>query len=509
MSQFIASGARVVAIEDFQRNAARAASGFATLGVGVGDAVAIVMRNDIPALEAMAAIGLLGAYSVPVNWHSTGEEAGYVIADSGAKVVLAHADLVPSLTGAIDPAVSVIAVETPAEVRAAYGIPDSAVGVPEGLVAWSRWLEGFEPWTAEAADSPGSMIYTSGTTGRPKGVRRAPASAADMEAMMRRAGQGFGLRPGMSAALTGPLYHSAPNAYARLTLMAGGSLILMPRFDTVELLRLVAEHRLSHLHMVPTMFIRLLRLPQEVRERHDLSSLEYVIHGAAPCPPEIKRQMIDWWGPVIHEYYGSTEAGLISIADSAESIARPGTVGRPMAEIEVRILDDDGRPLGAGETGDIYVSLGSLTDFTYHNNDTKRREIERDGLITNGDIGYLDDDGYLFLCDRKIDMVISGGVNIYPAEIEAVLIRMAGVHDCAVFGIPDPEFGEALAAAIEPMPGSGLSEAAVQAHMAEHLSRYKLPKLVTFHDAIPREDSGKVFKRKLREPYWKDAGRRI
>ena len=201
--------------------------------------------------------------------------------------------------------------------------------------------------------------------------------------------------------------------------------------------------------------------------------------------------------------------GLITAASSGDALAHPGTVGRTLDGVTVRVYGDDGRPVPAGEAGEIYVSLENQNDFTYHNDDAKRRSIERDGMVTNGDIGYFDADGYLYLRDRKNDMVISGGVNIYPAEIEAVLIQLDGVRDCAVFGIPDSEYGEALAAAIEPDPGARLDDNAVRSYLSEHLAKYKVPKVVTFHDAMPREDSGKIFKRRLREPYWRDTGRQI
>jgi long-chain acyl-CoA synthetase len=298
-------------------------------------------------------------------------------------------------------------------------------------------------------------------------------------------------------------------AYTLSTVQVGGTVVFQPRFDAEELLALIERHRITHMHIVPTMFVRLLKLPGAVRRLYDVSSLEWVIHGAAPCPPEVKRAMIAWWGPVIHEYYGSTEAGLVTGSTSAEWLARPGTVGRPTRLAAVKVLDDGGGELPPLAIGTVYMRQGALTDFTYHKADLKRREMERDGFITCGDMGYLDGDGYLFLCDRKIDMVISGGVNIYPAEIEAVLVNLPGVQDCAVFGIPDPEFGEALAAFVQPQPGAQLTANLVREHLGKHLADYKVPRLVEFHGDLPREDSGKIFKRRLREPFWKDAGRQI
>ena len=509
MDYRITSGDRLLNLEDYQRLGAQAATGFADLGLEDGDSVALLMRNDIPMLVAMQGAMLLGCYCVPVNWHYTAEEADYIIRDADAKVLIAHSDLLPRVAGRLPEDMTIIVAETPPEIGGAYGVAPESSQVQAGMTDWEPWLALWPAWDKPPALERGSMIYTSGTTGQPKGVRREPATPEQRETTLLRAVEGFGLRPGANVLMNGPMYHSAPAAYARTALHIECNLHLMPRFDAEELLRLIDRHGITHMHMVPTMFVRLLALPNEVKAKYDLSTLESVIHGAAPCPPEVKRKMIEWWGPVIKEYYGSTEAGLVTLASSEDWLARPGTVGRPAPETEVRIYDGESNLLPANTEGDIYMSIQNLTDFTYHKRDEDRVEIERDGFVTNGDVGYLDDEGYLFLCDRKRDMVISGGVNIYPAEIEAVLIDAPGVADCAVFGIPDDQFGEAVAAAVTLTPGSKPSEAEIQDHLRQHLAGYKLPRLIAFHDSLPREDSGKIFKRKLREPYWRDAGRRI
>jgi long-chain acyl-CoA synthetase len=285
--------------------------------------------------------------------------------------------------------------------------------------------------------------------------------------------------------------------------------ILMPRFDPEEFLALVDRQRIDTLFMVPTMFVRLLKLPAEVRARYDLSSLKFVMHAAAPCPPDVKAAMIAWWGPVIHEFYGSTESGAVTVVGSREWLAKPGTVGRAIEGGEIRILAEDGSLLGPGRVGDVYTRLSFYPDFTYHGLPDKRSEIERDGFITSGDIGYLDDDGFLFLCDRRRDMVISGGVNIYPAEIESVLVTCPGVRDCAVFGIPHDEYGEQLMAVVEMEPGMALDVADIVAFLSQRLAGYKVPRLIEARTDLPREDSGKIFKRRLRAPYWQAAGRAI
>jgi long-chain acyl-CoA synthetase len=261
--------------------------------------------------------------------------------------------------------------------------------------------------------------------------------------------------------------------------------------------------------MVPTMFIRLMKLPEAERRKYDISSLRHVIHAAAPCPADIKRAMIQWWGPVIYEFYGSTESGAVTFANSEDALKKPGTVGKIAPGAELRFVGEDGSVLPQGEIGEIYSRIADAPDFTYHNKPEKRAEIERDGFITSGDVGYIDEDGYVFICDRKRDMVISGGVNIYPAEIEAALHAVPGVHDCAVFGIPDDEFGEALMAVVEPQSGVTLDIPGIRAHLKTSLADYKVPKHVEITKNLPREDSGKIFKRLLRDPYWQRAGRRI
>jgi long-chain acyl-CoA synthetase len=319
----------------------------------------------------------------------------------------------------------------------------------------------------------------------------------------------YGLKPGARALLPGPLYHSAPNAFALRAGRLGGALVLMPRFDPEEFLRVVQDEKIDTIFMVPTMFIRLMKLPDHIRKKYDTSSLRHIIHAAAPCPADVKTAMIDWWGPVIYEFYGSTESGAVTFASSEDALKKPGTVGKIAPGAELRFIGDDGQILPQGEIGEIYSRIAGNPDFTYHNKPEKRAEIDRDGFITSGDVGYLDADGYVFICDRKRDMVISGGVNIYPAEIESALHALPGIHDCAVFGIPDEEFGEALMAVIEPQPGVVLDLAKVRTDLKKALADYKVPKQMEIQSNLPREDSGKIFKRRLRDPYWAKAGRTI
>lgn len=500
----IVSGARRVTRAAMLGRVRRAASGLAALGVGPGACVALLLRNDIAFLEASLATQLLGGYAVPVNWHWKPEEVAYLIQDCAPRAVVAHADLL-GLLSEVPAGLPVLAVQTPPEVATAYGI--AAAAPPEGVEDWDEWVGRQPPWEGPPQPPRESMIYTSGTTGRPKGVRRQPATPAQVEATAANRAEIYGLRPGIRALLPGPLYHSAPNGFGLRAAQCADLLVLMPRFDPEEFLALVEAHRIDTTFIVPTMMVRLLRLPETVRRRYDLSSLRHATHAAAPCPPEVKRALIDWWGPVLHEFYGATDLGAPVACDSTEWLRKPGTVGRLIGGAVVRIIGEDGRECPPGVPGEIYASVPYTPDFTYHNREAERAGIERDGLLSVGDVGFLDEDGWLFLCDRKRDMVISGGVNIYPAEIEAVLIGLPGVLDCAVFGIPDPEYGEALCAAVRTEPG--VSEDGLRASLRERLANYKVPRVITFHESLPRDDSGKILKRELRAPYWRETGRAI
>ena len=478
-----------------------------------GDTVALYLRNDLPFFEASYAAGLIGAYPTPVNWHYTPDEAAYLFENSGARAIVIHADLIAPIRAALPDGVPVLVVPTPPEVGDAYAVPPGERGVPAGMPDWTRWLEGFEPYVGDAARAPGTIIYTSGTTGRPKGVRRSPPTpeqaASSLATIVKVMGFDLGDPRPIVTVVTGPMYHSAPNAYGLAAGRLGATVILQARFDPEALLRLIETHRVTHLHMVPIMFHRLLKLPAEVRAKYDLSSLRFVVHAAAPCPAPVKRAMIEWWGPVIYEYYGATETGPVVFCTSEEWLAHPGTVGKSLPEADVKVIDAEGRSLPAREIGEIVGRLRGGADFTYHGDDAKRRAAEKAGLIAPGDIGYFDEDGFLYLCDRAKDMIISGGVNIYPAEIEAELMKMPGVADCAVFGIPDEEYGEAVCAAVQPVADASLSEADVRAYLRGCVAGYKVPRRVEFHAGLPREDSGKIFKRKLREPHWQGLERRI
>jgi long-chain acyl-CoA synthetase len=488
---------------------ARFAGGLQRLGVKQGDSVCILMRNDIAFIEAAYAAMRLGAYAVPVNWHFKPEEINYVLKDSGTSVLIGHADMLHPLRDAIPPGVTVLSVPTPPEILSHYKTDPDHLATPDFAIDLESWLGQQRAYDGPVLPQPANMIYTSGTTGHPKGVRRHAPTPEQSAAAERMRSMIYGLQPGARALLPGPLYHSAPNSFGLRAGRLGGALVLMPRFDPEEFLKLVAAEKIDTIFMVPTMFIRLMKLPEQLRRKYDMSSLRHIIHAAAPCPADVKRAMIEWWGPVIYEFYGSTESGAVTFANSEDALKKPGTVGKISPGAELRFIGDDGKSLPQGEIGEIYSRISDNPDFTYHNKPEKRAEIELDGFITSGDVGYIDADGYVFICDRKRDMVISGGVNIYPAEIEAALHAVHGVHDCAVFGIPDDEFGEALMAVVEAQPGVTLDIAEIRAQLKTSLADYKVPKHVEIQANLPREDSGKIFKRRLRDPFWERAGRRI
>lgn len=487
----------------------RGASALAGCGVQAGDVVALMLRNEPVMLELMLATRWLGGRWCPVNWHFKAAELRHILVDSGARLLVIHADLLAALEDAIPPGVRVFVVAPHAHTRQAYALADGDCEVPPGREAWAtaRVATGATPPPAQA---PGSaMVYTSGTTGLPKGIRREVATPAQLQALSEATAIVLGMQAGMRVLISAPIYHSAPSTYVLQSALRNAHIVIEPRFDAAHTLALIESERISHLYLVPTMYVRLLGLDEATRRRHDLSSVRFVASTGSPCPPEIKRRMIDWWGPVIHEGYAASELGWVTHIDSHEALRKPGAAGRALPGVRLAVLAEDGRPLPPGEVGLVHARSEAMADFTYAHDDGARRRLETDGLWTLGDLGFVDDDGCLTLVDRRSDMVISGGVNIYPAEIEAVLLTMPGVADAAVFGIPDDEYGEALAAAVQLRDGVPIDADAVREFLRPLLAGYKLPRRIDFHAALPREDSGKIFKRRLREPFWAGRARRV
>ena len=479
---------------------------------------AVLMENRAEVVEIVLGAMLAGVWLTPVNHHLTAEEVAYVVADSGARVLLtdaAHESVARAAASGLSspPVVLVAGDDLESAIRRTSRDPLPADGVPGA-----------------------TMIYTSGTTGRPKGVKRArAATVAEAFAGAKSAGTMLGLDGAGPHLITGPLYHAAPLLFAIYDLIAGAPMIVMPHWDARRVLDLIADRRVRHTHLVPTMFVRLLRLPENVRNAFDPTSLRVVLHGAAPIARHVKHAMIAWWGEVLVEYWGATESGVCTLVGSREWLEHPGTVGRPTASFEVFTADDHGQRLSPGELGTLCIRHKRLArPFEYHRAADKTAEAYLDvrpsepadasscadddaaasgrGAFTIGDIGYVDAEGYVHLSDRKSHTIISGGVNIFPAEIEEVLHRHPAVADVAVFGIPDHEWGESVKAAVELVEGREPSQALEKELLAfarEHLAAYKTPRSIDFEARLPRHPTGKLYVRLLRDRYWKDAGRSI
>ena len=484
----------------------RLISGLRGLGLADGDALAVMSGNRRELFEVTGAYGHGSWIGVPVNWHWSAEELAYVVNDAGARALIVEDQF-------LDVAVAAAPSFDDCPIRIVIG--DEA---PDGFITYASVLAAGSPDEPEQQAMGGPMFYTSGTTGFPKGVRSSLTTVGVDVAVLELIAASFSgtlqAPPDGVTLLEGPAYHSAQWVFSVFPLLGVASTIVMRhRFDPAETLELIDRHEVTNVHLVPTQFIRMLKLPDDVRDAFDGSSLQTVMHGAAPCSPEVKRQMLEWWGPVVTEYYGGTEGGFLSMISGAEWLEKTGSLGRPLDTVDLRILDEEGNECPPGTSGQIWFKSKLGTDFEYHNAPDKTAAAHTaDGFGTLGDIGYLDEDGYLFMSDRKIDMIISGGVNIYPAEIEGVLVTHPLVADAAVFGIPDDEMGEQVKAAVELVEGAEAGDDladGIRQHVREHLAGYKVPRTVDVVDALPRTPTGKLLKRQLRDPYWEGTGRSI
>jgi long-chain acyl-CoA synthetase len=478
----------------------RLAGGLYRLGIREGDTVALLMRNAPEYLDVMHACRIAGCMYCPINWHFMPAEIEYLLKDSGAKAIISDIDLLSACMHIVPAGVTVLTVNASGAAASA-----SASALP-GSLDYAQWLAGQTPYDGPVVSPRAHIAYTSGTTGRPKGVIREPVPLADLAArekqMQEVVARTFGIVPGCRALLPAPLYHSAPTLFARSALQTADLLVLTQRFDALRVLSLVERYRIDTLYLVPIMYVRLLKLSDEERARYDLSSLRFIASTGAPCSPDVKRAMIEWLGPIIYETYASSEVGMVTVIDSHDALARPGSAGRPVVDARVKIYRESGEPCGVGEVGLIYARQPAYPDFTYRNNEAARERIERDGLVTLGDMGYLDAHGYLYVCDRASDMVISGGVNIYPAEIENVLARHPAISDSAVFGVPDHEYGERLVAVVEcDKEAAALSAAELIDWLRPAIAGYKIPREIDFVERLPRDDNGKIAKRRLRDAY--------
>ncbi|GAA0336936.1 acyl-CoA synthetase [Actinoallomurus spadix] len=483
----------------------RVVHGLRDLGLEPGDGICGLVPNGVDGLVLYLAALQAGWYYTPINWHLTGPEIGYIVADSEAKAFFVHERY--AAEGARG------AEEAGLDPRRRFSL------VPETRNGRRGEVPGFRDFGELVAGRPdtlppdrtngATMHYTSGTTGRPKGVRRplAGIDPDDSAELMTFLLTFFGFTPGPPNAhlVTSPNYHTAVTQFGGSALHMGHTLVYMDKWDAEEALRLIERYRITNTHMVPTHFKRLLSLPEEVRKRYDVSSMRWAIHAAAPCPVPLKRAMLDWWGDCVWEYYAATEGGG-TIASPQEWREHPGTVGRAWPISELLIVDDDGNEVPPGTPGTIYMKMAS-TSFEYKGDPAKTRANRLDDYFTVGDVGHLTEDGFLFLSDRKADLIISGGANIYPAEIENEIIVHPKVADVAVFGVPDDEWGEQIKAVVEPAegvpPGPELAEE-ILASLDGRLARMKWPRSFDFIERMPREPNGKLLKRKLRDPYWKD-----
>jgi long-chain acyl-CoA synthetase len=472
------------------------------LAVPARGSIATLLPNVPEFVWTYRGAGWSGRRLTPMSWRWTADDARYVVHNCEAEVLVAHARFadVAQIAGA----------HLPRDRRIAVGGP-----IP-GFVPYDAIVGGESdaPLTAPLAGD--TMLYTSGTTGRPKGVLRGAPQDVDPPTRVGRAGIGM-IRQFLPEGedrvhlVASPLYHAGPVSYCEGASLLGADVVLVDGWDAEELLALIERYRVTSTFLVPIHFVRLLRLPPAVRARYDLSSLRLVIHGSAPVAPVVKRAMIDWFGPVLYEFYGGTEGGGCSIS-STDWLRKPGSVGRPFAHLELHVLDDDGQPCAPGESGTVWFRQPEA--FTYKDEPEQTAAVQRSGLMTLGDIGHVDGDGYLFLDDRRADVIVSGGVNLYPAQIEAALLAHPAVADCCVVGVPDDEWGEAVHAVIQVVPGMAAGDAAelvatLGAWCRDRLGGHQVPRSFEPRAVLPRTETGKLARRAIRDPYWEGRSRRI
>ena len=500
----MASTGETVSYREFEERANRLAHLLRGEGLRRLDHYSIYMENNDRYLETCAAGERAGLYYTCVNSYLTADELAYIVQNSESKVLITSRSRVAVATDALAqcPDVSVmLVVDDPG------GHDDDRVRDYDAAVA-------AQPTDPIGDESLGAaMLYSSGTTGRPKGIIRplaevSPSFTAPLFAFLSNLWQ---YRDDMIYLSPAPLYHSAPQAAVNLTIRKGGTVVVMEQFDPHEYLQLIERYSATHTQLVPTMFSRMLKLPDEQRKSADLSSLEFAVHAAAPCPVQVKEQMIEWWGPIIHEYYGATEGLGFTACNSEEWLAHKGSVGKVMLG-DLHILGDDMQPSPQGVPGTIWFK--TATEFEYHNDVEKTAEsTSPDGSMTTvGDVGYVDDDNFLYLTDRKTFMIISGGVNIYPQETENLLITHPKLMDAAVIGVPNEDLGEEVKAVVQVMPGVEPSDELAEELLAfcrANLSRQKVPRTVDFVDELPRLPTGKLYKRQLRDRYWGEGQNKI
>ena len=474
-----------------QRN--RLANALRGLGLTKGEHAIVYVQNSLEAVLVPSAARSAGAIPVPMNHRLVADEVAYILDHSDARAVFVS----DAFLGTVE------------RVRPGAGKVRSWILVGSERRPWAEHVDDLLK-TGDPAPLPadptqglgGSMIYTGGTTGRPKGALR----AATDPTVTRRYMELFGLAEPHVHLVAGPLYHSAPGSFAQFTHAFGGTVVVMRKFDPEDALRTIERHRCTSTFMAPTLVKRIVDLPERVRARYDVASMRVLVIAAAPCPTRVKEQAVAVFGPALWEFYGSTELGINTILPPADVLRKPGSCGRAAPGIELVLLDDAGRPVPTGTAGELYVRRFPGMFDGYYKDSAATREAQRGEWASVGDVAWMDDEGFVYICDRKRDMVISGGVNIYPAEIEDVLHRHPAIDDVAVFGVPDDDWGERVHAAVQPRPGQALAADEVVAFARLHMADYKVPREVSLHAELPRDPAGKLLKRVLRDPYW--AGRR-
>ena len=475
---------------ELNANANRLVRLLADYGIGPGDSIAVVSKNRPEFIEALVAATRSGIRFTPINFHLKGEEIGYIVDNCEAKAFIADASLGPP------------AAEAPQHA------PNATLKLAVGgeIAGFEDYAESLTPFSGDDIEEPvlgARMLYTSGTTGRPKGVfrkeRTPDAPIWDDTPAAYQPGRDRDL-------VTGPAYHAAPLLIDIIQpLSSGVGIVMMDKWDAEETLRLIQEHSITHTHMVATMFHRLLNLPEEVRNSYDISSLKFLVHGAAPCPVHVKQAMIEWFGPVIWEYYAATEGGGGFLVGSEEWLTKPGTVGKPGPEFDNKILDDDGNEVAPGEVGTIYMRAPDTGRFEYFKDADKTSGSYRGDYFTLGDMGYFDADGYLFLTGRTAELIISGGVNIYPQEVDSELLKHDAVLDVCTIGVPNDEWGEEVKSVVQLQHGISPSDALTDDLIGwarDRLANFKCPRTIDYVEELPRSAAGKIQRKVVRQPYW-------
>ena len=487
-------GERVFTWRQFFHTRNRLAHSLASLGIGAGQHAVIYAHNAAENILASQALRALGAVAVPMNHRLTADEVLYILDDSDATAVFVGDGFLPM----------------------AERVRGAATRVKRWITLGHErrpWAEAVDDLLAGGSDGPppeaavgGSMVYTAGTTGKPKGALRRVVDAASL--LPRLAALNC-LDPAHVHLVAGPLYHSAPGGFALYAHLVGNTVVVMRKFDAEDALRHIERHRCTTTFMAPTLLKRIVDLPAAVRARYDVSSMRSMVVAAAPCPMRVKEQVLEMFGPVLYEFYGSTELGVNTVLRPEDVLRKPGSCGTAAPGVELAVLDDGGQPAPAGTPGELFVRRYSGVFDEYYKNPTATAQTLRGEWMSVGDVAWMDDEGFVYICDRKRDMIISGGVNIYPAEIEDALHRHPAIEDAAVFGVPDAEWGERVHAAVQLRAGMSATEREVMDFCRTHLADYKAPREVSFHADFPRDTAGKLVKRLLREPYWAGRATRV